>query len=152
ACGAARAGRHLCPALPVAVRRLGAPAGAARGRFVVTGRGLRALLVAALVAVTACGQPLYVAPLRWNHAESLWRRAPIHALIAHPETDPDLRERLALVLAARQYARDRLGFNVGESYASFAEVAPHEATVHVVSAARRDRLEASTWWYPIAGR
>jgi predicted aminopeptidase len=112
----------------------------------------RVALAAALVAVTACGQPLYVARLGWTEAKILWRREPIHTLIVHPETDPALRERLALVLAARQYARDRLGFRVGESYASFAEVAPHEATVHVVSAARRDRLEASTWWYPIAGR
>ena len=118
-------------------------------------RGGRTATLAApgvLVCVSACGQPLYVARLGWAEAKILWRREPIGEVVRRPDVDAELRERLQLVLAARDFARDRLGFRVGESYTSYAEVAAHEATVHVVSAAYRDRLEAFTWWYPIAGR
>src|SRR5207247_944853 len=61
------------------------------------------------------------------------------------------RERLELVLAVREFARGRLGLRAGDSYTTFAEV-PRDATVYVVSAARRDRLEAYDWGYPLVGR
>jgi predicted aminopeptidase len=115
------------------------------------GAGWRPALALALL-VSGCGQPLYVARLGWAEAKILWRREPIREVIAEPETDAALRERLELVLAARVFARDRLGFRVGDSYDSYAAVSPGEATIHVVSAAYRDRLESYTWWYPIAGR
>jgi predicted aminopeptidase len=113
-------------------------------------RSHRALALALLLG--GCGQPAYLARLGWTEAKILWRREPIPEVMAEPATDVALRERLALVLEAREFARDRLGFRVGESYGSYARVGTDEATVHVVSAARRDRLEFHTWWYPIAGR
>jgi predicted aminopeptidase len=79
------------------------------------------------------------------------RREPIPSLLARPDLDPALRERFELVLATRTFARDRLGLTVGDSYTTFAEI-DGDATVHVLSAAHRDRLESYTWWYPIAGR
>jgi predicted aminopeptidase len=115
------------------------------------GGGMLAAL-ALLACASACGQPLYVARLGWAEARILWRREPIREVVTRPDVDAELRERLELVLAAREFARARLGFQVGESYATYAEVEAHEATVHVVSAAYRDRLEAYTWWYPIVGR
>ena len=90
--------------------------------------------------------------LSWTEARILLRREPIERVLARPDVDPALRERLRLVLAARSFARDRLGLHVGDSYATYAEVTPGETTVHVVPAAYRDRLKPYTWWYPIAGR
>jgi len=55
------------------------------------------------------------------------------------------------VLAARTFARDTLGLEVGDSFSSFVAV-EGDAEVFVLSAARRDRLEAYTWWFPIVGR
>jgi predicted aminopeptidase len=109
-------------------------------------------LVGLSLVVGGCGQPLYVARLSWAEARILLRREPIPQVMARPDLEPALRERLRLVLAARSFARDRLGFSVGDSYTTYAAVAPGETTVHVVSAAYRDRLEPYTWWYPIAGR
>ena len=116
------------------------------------GRRTALLGLAVLGCVSACGQPLYVARLGWTEAKILWRREPIREVVSRPGVDADLRERLELVLAAREFARDRLGFRVGDSYTSYAEVGAHEATVQVVSAAYRDRLESFSWWYPVAGR
>jgi predicted aminopeptidase len=111
---------------------------------------VRARLLGALLLLAGCGAPAYVARLGWEEARILLRREPIPAVLARPDLAPDLRERLELVLAARTYARDDLGLDVGDVFGSFAEVDPDQ-TVHVVSAARRDRLEAITWWWPIAG-
>jgi predicted aminopeptidase len=106
--------------------------------------------LAAAVALGACS-PFYVARLGWTQARILMRREPIPSLLQQPGLDPALRDRLQLVLATREFARDRLGLKVGDSYTTFAEV-DDGATVHVLSAAHRDRLESYTWWYPIAGR
>ena len=114
--------------------------------------GLLLPLIGLSLAVGGCGQPLYVARLSWTEARILLRREPIERVIARPDVDPALRERLRLVLAARSFARDRLGFEVGDSYTTYAAVTPGETTVHVVSAAYRDHLKPYTWWYPIAGR
>jgi predicted aminopeptidase len=81
----------------------------------------------------------------------LLRREPIAEMLARKDLDPALRERLELTLAVRKFAAERLGLRVGDSYSSFAEV-PEDATVYVVSAARRDRLEAYVWRYPLVGR
>ncbi len=115
--------------------------------------GMRLLAALALLAMLAagCGDTLYVARLGWSEARILLRSRPIPELVARADLDGALRERLALTLAVREFARDRLGLRVGESYTSFADVGP-EATVWVLSAARRDRLEAHTWWFPIVGR
>ena len=51
----------------------------------------------------------------------------------------------------RDFAAGPLGLRVGRSYTTFAEVSP-DATIYVVAAARRDRLEAHVWHYPLVGR
>jgi predicted aminopeptidase len=109
-------------------------------------------VVALSLLLAACGQPLYVARLGLTEARILLRRQPIPRVMSRPDVSPELRERLELVLAARAFARDQLGFEVGDSYTTYAAVSPGETTVQVVSAAYRDRLESYTWWYPIAGR
>jgi predicted aminopeptidase len=104
-----------------------------------------------VVGLAGCGTPAYLARLGWTEARILLAREPIPALLARPNLEPGLRERLAMVLAVRGYARDGLGLRVGDAYATYADVGG-AATVWVVAAARRDRLEAHTWWYPIVGR
>ncbi|HZP40550.1 MAG TPA: aminopeptidase [Candidatus Binatia bacterium] len=111
------------------------------------------VVAAALAAAlsSGCGSTAYVARVGWAEAKVLLRREPIPELLARPSLDPGLRTRLGLVLAARDFARDTLGLAVGDSYASFATV-DGDGQVWVLSAARRDRLEPYTWWYPIVGR
>lgn len=116
-------------------------------------RAVIAVLLAVVGLVLGCGAcaPGYVLRLGWTEARILLRREPIDGLLADDDLAPELRERFELVLAARRFAKGDLGLDVGQSYTSYAEVGS-EAVVHVVSAAHRDRLEAMTWWYPIAGR
>ncbi len=114
-------------------------------RLCACGAGLLGALLAA-----GCGAP-YLLRAAYEEARILLRREPITAMLAQPELAAPDREKLRLVLAARRYARDAIGFDVGESYATFARV-DEEAVAYVVTAAYRDRLDPYVWGYPIVGR
>jgi len=110
-----------------------------------------ALLVVVATVAQACAGPSYLLRAGWSEARLLLRRQPIADLLARPDLDPGLRERLELTLAVRAFAAGPLGLRVGKSYSTFAEVGD-DATVWVVSAAHRDRLEPYVWRYPLVGR
>jgi len=113
-------------------------------------RALAAIVGA--VSLAGCGAgPGYLVRAGWSEARLLLRREPIETVLARPDLPAEFRERLELTLAAREFAQVRLGLRVGDSYTTFAEVPP-DATVWVVGAARRDRLEAYEWRYPLVGR
>jgi predicted aminopeptidase len=109
--------------------------------------GLVALLLAAMLS--ACS-PLYVMRAAYEEGKILWRREPIADFIGRPEIAPDTQEKLRLVLAAREYARDRLDFNVGGSYASYSYVDRPDLT-YIVLAAPKTELRPYTWWFLIVG-
>ena len=108
-----------------------------------------ALLMLPLVAVSACS-PGYVLRAAWEEAKILGRRQPITRVIADPGTDEATRAKLALVLEARDFARDSLGLNAKESYTLFSRV-ESDTLALVLSAAYKDRFQARTWWFPIVG-
>jgi predicted aminopeptidase len=108
-------------------------------------------LLLLLAGCGACGRVAYVARGTVAEARLLLRREPIDVVLARPTTDRELRDRLELVLAVRGFAAQVLGLRVGDSFSTYVQ-ADGDAIVWVVSAARRDRLEAHTWWYPIVGR
>ncbi len=108
------------------------------------------MLLAAALLAAGCGTPEYLVRAGWAEARLLWRREPIADLLARPDLDPDLRERLLLVLRVRDFARHDLGLETGDSFTTYARTG--DTLVWVLAAARRDRLEAHTWWYPIVGR
>ena len=93
----------------------------------------------------------YLARAGWAEAGILARRRPIAAMLADSSTDARTRGKLALVQAARDYARDSLHLEPRESFATFSQVR-RDTLVLVVSAAYRDTLAFKTWWFPIVGR
>lgn len=111
--------------------------------FAVAGIGLSLFL-------SACS-PTYVLRAGYEEAKILWSRRTIEEILQRPNLDTATRDKLQLVLRARQFAEQELGFRVGGSYTSLAEV-PQPPLVHVITAAPRTRLEPYTWWFPIVGR
>ncbi|MGE0680047.1 MAG: aminopeptidase [Candidatus Binatia bacterium] len=93
---------------------------------------------------------MYVLRAGYEEAKILWSRRPIADILQQADLDAATREKLQLVLRVRQFAKDELGFNVGGSYSSLAEVTT-PPIAHVVTAAPRTRLEPYTWWFPIVG-
>src|SRR5262249_39569621 len=100
---APRAWRRVRPPAPHAVRRPGLdapPRGRARVRW-----PRRAVVLGALLAgCGVVGGAGYLVHAGWSEARILWRRQPIAALLARPDLDPALRERLELVLSVRKFA------------------------------------------------
>src|SRR5436309_15311894 len=76
--------------------------------------GAAAAGVALMLIVSADAR--YIARAGIEEARLLLRRRAIDQLIADTTTPPALRQRLALVRAARAYAADSLGLAVGKTY------------------------------------
>lgn len=79
----------------------------------------------------------------------LQARTPITRVLSDAATPADERERLALVLEAREYARG-LGLDVGEQYTSYAPW-PGDRLVTAVVATPPGRLEPEPFWFPLVG-
>lgn len=109
--------------------------------------GAVAVVLGISLTPTAC----YLGRGAWEEGKILARRQPIAKLVADPRTDSVVRRKLALVLAARQYAKDSIGLKTEESFTTYSRL-DRDTLVLVLSAAYRDRLEPYTWWFPIVGR
>jgi predicted aminopeptidase len=111
---------------------------------------LPSLLALVFTAIMSGCSPFYVLRAAYEEGKILWRREPIADYIQRPEITLDSKAKLELVLAAREYARDRLKFNVGGSYASYSYVDRPDLT-HIVVAAPKTELRPYTWWFLIVG-
>ena len=109
--------------------------------------GIVAILVLVSLTPTAC----YLSRGAWEEGKILARRQPIAQLVRDRHTEPVVRQKLALVLAAREYARDSIRLNTKESFTTYSKL-DRDTLVLVLSAAYRDKLEPYTWWFPIVGR
>ncbi len=123
--------------------------GSKRRRTVLVAAGVL-LAAAALWPGTACS-PMYVIRAGWEEAKILRARQPIPEVILAPTTDEVTRGKLTLAREAREFARDQLGLDVGDSYTSYTEL-ERDTLAMVLSAAYRDRLASKTWWFPVVGR
>jgi len=118
-------------------------------RRLAVGLALGVALLAALAWVLF-PDVRYLARGGWEEARILLKRRPLTALVADPRTPPALAQRLRLVLAARDFARDSLHLTAGDTYTTYADVG-RDTLLLVLSASRRDKLREVTWHYPIVG-
>jgi predicted aminopeptidase len=101
-------------------------------------------------AISGCS-PFYVMRAAYEEGKILWRREPISEFLERRDIDTNTKEKLALVLAARQYAQDTLKLNVGGSYSSYSYVDRPDLT-YILTAAPKLELEPYTWWFLVVGR
>lgn len=105
----------------------------------------------AVSAVFGGCSPFYVMRAAYEEGKILWRREPITDYLTRADLNPDVQEKLRLVLAVRDYARDALKLNVGGSYSTYSYVDTPDLT-HIVMAAPQTELTPYTWWFLIVGR
>ncbi len=111
-----------------------------------------ALTVAGLIALVSwkCS-PIYIIRGGIAEAKILSRRRAISDVVADPRTDSLTRRKLDLVVQARTHADKVLHLRTGASYTTYSWV-DSDTLMMVLSAARKDKFEAYTWWFPIVGR
>lgn len=115
------------------------------------GLGLGGLLAFGILLLVVTPLGRYLLRAGWEEARILAARRPIAAVAADPDVDPALRAKLALVLEARAFARDSLGFPTREAFTQFTQL-ERDTLVLVLSGARRDELVPRLWRYPLVGR
>ena len=113
---------------------------------------LRVILLAALLVVWGAScSPFYVFKAGIAEARILSRRRPISEVLLDPGTSDTIRHKLDVVQQARAFAEHELGLRAGESFTTYSWV-ESDTLLMVLSAARKDRFEQYSWWFPIVGR
>ncbi len=106
----------------------------------------RVALLLILFTLEGC---YYVQAIR-GHTELMNRRRPVAEVIADDDSSDELRRKLALVQAARDFAVSELMLPDNDSYRSYADL-ERDFVVWNVFAAPEFDLEAKTWCFPVAG-
>ena len=114
-------------------------------------RVLAGVAGAAVLYLGATPTGRYLVRAGWEEGRILLRRRPITELVRDVTTPPARRAKLALVLEARDFARDSVGLDVGESFTTFSHL-DRDTLVLVLSGSYRDLLKPRTWWFPVVGR
>ncbi len=86
-----------------------------------------------------------------GQAELLWNRQPVPGLLARPDLDPTVRERLEFIQEVRRFAQERIGLDPSRSYTTYVDIGDGPVSWQL-TASPKDRLEPVQWTYPVAGR
>ncbi len=107
-------------------------------------------VIAAVLGLAGCQSLGYYGQAAVGQSSIIWRSRSIETIVARPDTEPQLAERLLLVQEIRRFAVDYLGLPDSGSYKRYADIG-RSAAVWNVFAAPRYGVEAETWCFPVAG-
>jgi len=117
----------------------------------MTGRRAAPLAPLLTLALACAGcSPAYVLRAGWEEARILTSRRPIRAVIHDTTVAVETRNKLRLVLDARDFAVRDLGLRAAGSYDSYAELTRDTLALNVLAVPEFE-LRWKTWWFPIVG-
>lgn len=85
-----------------------------------------------------------------GQVELLASAQPVATVLESDATDPEVKRRLRLVVAAKNFARQDLGLNVTHQYRAVTFL-DRTSVVYVVTAAPKTSLDPYLWRYPVVG-
>jgi predicted aminopeptidase len=103
-----------------------------------------------VTAPTGCDSLPYVVHLAQGELGVQGNTEPIDKVLDSGRLTDDEAAKLRLIVKARDYAANHMGLNVENAYTTFYDTSG-DALAYNLSAARRDALEARTWWFPLVG-
>ncbi len=92
----------------------------------------------------------YVSRLAWHQGKLLNSRRDVAEAVADPSTQSSVRDRLADLPGILDFAKS-CGLEPGNSYRRYIDNGDRPLS-WLVHAAKADRLESVTWWFPFSGR
>jgi len=101
-----------------------------------------------LLTLSGCSAG-YVLRAAYEQSKIIVGRRQINLVMLDPDTTAEEREKLQLVLDAREYA-ESMGLDPGGSFKSYVHV-KRDPLAWVVVASRREAFQLRTWWFPIVG-
>lgn len=114
-------------------------------------RGPRKFGVFLICAVLFSGcSPFYVMRAAFEQSKILLARQEIEDALEDESVSPEEKQKLKVVLAAREYAQS-MGLNPGGSFTKYADIGK-DTLAWVLVAARKDSFSLHSWWFPIVGR
>ena len=112
---------------------------------VIHSQRLMSLCLMSLTSLTGC----YVSHLAWHQGKLLTSRRPVTEAIADPTTPYPVKVRLADLPAMIEFAKS-CGLDPGNSYQRYIDNGDRPLS-WLVHAAKPEKLEAKTWWFPFTG-
>lgn len=109
----------------------------------------RILFLSSLLALSACS-PLYLIRGACEEIRILRLRRPIVEVVNNPNLDQASKNKLQLVLQAREFAKSK-GLEVGGAFEKYSDIG-QENLLWVLVATKPDSFQPYTWWFPIVGR
>lgn len=106
-------------------------------------------LLLASSLLTSCN-PLYVARAAVEETKILMSREAIVDVADDPEVSQTDREKLKLVLRAREFAQQKLNLEPRDSFTMYADIG-REQLAWVLVASKKDAFELYNWWFPFVG-
>jgi predicted aminopeptidase len=108
------------------------------------------LFVSIALALQGCANLGYYLQVAGGHLEVLAKSRPIGDFIEDPDTDPELRRKLKLVLESREFAIHKLDLPDNGSYLTYADLKRAFAVWNVFATPELS-LEPKTWCFMIIG-
>lgn len=107
------------------------------------------LFFSGVILLAGCS-PGYVMRAAYEEGKILAKRRKISAVVQDETTDPEIKRKLGLVVAAREFAIS-MGLNPKESFTRYTKL-DRDVLTWVVVGSKPDAFELATWWFPIVGR
>lgn len=105
-------------------------------------------LLAVLLTLSGCSAG-FILQSAYEQSKILLNRESIPKVLESPETSPEDKRKLLLVLRAREFA-EAMGLNPKGSFKTYSRI-DRETLVWVVAGAKKTEFALHTWWFPIVG-
>ncbi len=113
----------------------------------------RSVLVTLVLLLNVAGCDVdwtYALSAVFGQVNLLQRTVPLDDVLANGNLTEDQRAKVELIIAARLFARDRIGLYVENSFTTYYDSGDEPVATNL-SASRRDRFEPLLWTFPVVG-
>ncbi len=108
------------------------------------------LLLLLLTGLQGCSTIGYYGQAVGGHLSLMLRGQPVESVARDPQTDPELKRKLAVAQSARTFANDVLQLPVGKAFTKYVELDQPWVVVNLV-AVPEFSLDPHQWCYPVVG-